>query len=119
MKRLIDRDYLTGIETWHEYDSLTQETRIHYQPFVDMDDTLTICRSLADDDARTKKGIKEDWWHYSFIPDWLQLKWYVEEGVPIGDAEAYNMRVNRPEYRYLKTTAKFHGSKDKQIFLPK
>lgn len=117
MKRLIDTDPVNGIQTWHEHDPVSKETRVYYVPTLDLDPTLDHCKALASDEERTKRGMKEDWWHYGFVPDSIRLKWWIEEGIPFTDAEAYNRKLNQPEYRYLKVTSKHHGAKDTQIFL--
>lgn len=117
MKRLIDKDPFTGIETWHEYDHAEKKTKIYYVPTRDLDPALDYCKALANDEEHTKHGFKEDWWHYGFVPDSVRLKWFVEEGIPFSDAQAYNRKLNQPEYKYLKTTAKHHGARDQQIFL--
>ena len=119
MKRLIDYDPFTQTETWHEYDAVDKKTRIYYVPRTDADAQLDMCKDMANDEARTKEGIKRDWWHYGFVPNWLMLKWHVEEGVPLFDAEAYNKRLNRPEWSGFKVTHKHHGETDRKIYLGK
>lgn len=117
MKRLIDYDPFTGIETWHELDHAEQKTRIYYVNTLDADPSLEYCKRRALDENYSKDGIKEDWWHYGHIPNWLMLKWYTEHGIPVGDAEGYNKMLNRPEWKGFKTTTKHHGVADKMIFL--
>jgi hypothetical protein len=59
----------------------------------------------------TKKGIKNDWWHYAHIPMSIIHKWLVEEGINVfekNDARKVFQKLNSPEYRYLKTTTKTH-----------
>lgn len=119
MRRLLDTDPLTGIQTWHEYDATEKKTRIFYVPTRDIADGLDACKMLANDDDYTKKGIKQEWWHYGWVPDALMLKWLVEEGVPLDDAEEYNRRLNWPEYKHLKVTTKYHPAKDSKIFIAK
>lgn len=119
MKQLIDTDPLSGIQTWHEYDHVEKQTRIYYVPTRDLEPAIDFCKRRANDDDYTKAGMKEDFWHYGWVPDSLRLKWLIEEGVPLNDAESYNRKLNQPEFKYLKTTAKYHPAKDSQIFLPK
>lgn len=115
MKRLMDFDAFTGIETWHELKD--GNTYIYYVPRSDADAQLDYCKSLASADDYTKQGMKADWWHYGHVPNWLMLKWLIDEGVPIGDAEEYNKRLNRPEWNGFKVTHKHHGETDRKIFL--
>jgi len=115
MKRLMDTDPYTGIQTWHEL--VDGQTRIYYVPTRDLDPALDHCLALANDESYTKAGMKEDWWHYGHVPASVMLKWFVEEGVPFTAAEEYNKRLNRPEYSRLKVTHKHHGTVDKKIYL--
>lgn len=108
VKRLIDYDPFTGIETYHEYDPINKETRIFYEHTRDVSGAVDVCKALANDDDFTKKGIKEDWWRYAHIPNSLMLKWHVEEGIPLFDAKEYNKKANQPEYKFLKYTTKHH-----------
>jgi len=117
MRRLLGVDE-GGIQEWHEYDPVTKQTRIYYVPTQDLDSALDQCKTLANADDYTKQGIKQEWWHYGWVPDSLRLKWLVEEGIPLTDAEAYNRKLNQPEYKHLKVTHKHHPAKDQQIFLP-
>ncbi len=115
MKRLLDYDPFTGVETWHEL--VGSETQISYVPTWDAQTSIDYCQNRANDTDYTSRGIKEDWWQYGHVPNWLMLEWNVRHGIPIGDAEAYNRMLNRPEYKYFKTTHKHHGVDDKKIFL--
>lgn len=109
MRRLIDTDPFTGIQTWHEYDHAEKKTRIIYLPTRDEAPTLDIIADFRNDDDNWKRGVKNDWVKYAHIPNSLMLKWLVEEGVPLYDAEAYNKKANTPEYSRLKYTTKHHG----------
>jgi len=109
MKRLLDTDPFTGIETWHE--KVGDETIITYVPTRDVAIEVDLCKRFANDPEYTRKGIKEDWWHYAHIPAAVMLKWHCEEGIPLFDAHEYNKKVNQREYRDLKVTAKWHDVK--------
>lgn len=109
MKRLLDYDPLTGIETWHEYDHIEKKTKVHYVPTRDVDPELSALTALANDESFTKQGIKNEWWHYAHIPDSVLVKWYVEEGIHPDDTDALFKKVNDPDYKRLKTTHKFHS----------
>lgn len=107
-KRLLDYDPVTGIETWHEYDAAEKKTKIHYVPTRDESPSLDIVAALRNDDDFTRKGIKQEFWRYAYIPNSLMLKWHIEEGIPLFDAEEYNKKANTPEYSLLKYTRKVH-----------
>lgn len=117
MKRLIDFDPFTGIETWHELDHAEKKTRIYYVPTRDETPTVDYCKAIANDGDVWKRGVKEDWVPYAHIPNSLMLKWHIEEGVPLYDAYEYNRRANRPEYNALKLTTKHDGAKDHKIYI--
>ena len=72
-RRLIDRDPITGEAVWYEYkasdDSATITHEQNVQPIIE--------RNLAaqNDDDKTKRGIKNDWWKYAEIPNIVWIKW--------------------------------------------
>lgn len=105
MKRLLDFDPLSGMSTFHEYKSGTDETIISTSQ--DVEANLEWSRGLQKDDDYSKKGIKKEFWHYGHIPSEILHKWLVE-GVDINDTKALFKKVNSPEYSYLKTTTKKH-----------
>ena len=111
-KRLIDIDPVTGLATWHDYDSVTDETTIGYS--ADSTPILEQNKAMAKDDDFTKKGIKEGWWLYASIPAEVQVKWMIEYGIDIMNKHhgpRISKLLNDPEYRYLKTTPKNHKFK--------
>ncbi len=109
MKRLLDYDPLSGIETWWE--RVDGKTNIQYVPTRDVQEEVDACVRMANDPEYSRKGIKEDWWHYAHIPAALMLDWNIRLGIPLGDAREYNTMVNKPEYRLLKATTKWHDVK--------
>lgn len=108
MKRLVDFDPLSGIETWHEYDATNKTTRLHYVPTRDVDPSLDYLSSIANDPDASKAQIKNNWWLYAHIPDAVLLKWHAEEGIDIHDTAAILRRVNHPDYKRLKATTLTH-----------
>lgn len=111
-KRLISVDEVTGLETWHDYDPLTDETSIiHTQ---DCQPLLEINKAMANDTELTKKGIKQEFWLYASIPAGVQVKWLVEDGIDIYNkdhSDRVGKKLNDPEWAYLKTTHKYHKFK--------
>ena len=110
MSRLISTDPYTGIETHHEYDYQTDETKIIY--VADAQDVLDENRRLSNDPDYWKQGVKNEFVKYASIPAGVQLKWMIEKGVDVYNKDHGKevlALVNNPEYSYLKTTTKYHG----------
>jgi hypothetical protein len=111
-RRLLDRDPLTGVDTWFEYRASTDTGVItHTQdvtPFLERN------KIAQNDDEKTKRGIKRDWWKYASIPAAIWIGWR-NEGLDIFNPDhqkAAFAKINDPEFRYLKTTTKHHQVKD-------
>jgi hypothetical protein len=63
------------------------------------------------DPEYSKKGIKNDMWHYACVPNIIIERWMLEHGVNLFDKnhEAAVWRlINSPEYRRFKLTEKIH-----------
>lgn len=109
MKRIIDYDPLSGITTTFDYDPVTDMTIIGREQ--DVEHILKISKALQNDDAYTRQGFKDDWWHYAIIPNIVIEKWINELGVNAfdkNDRKRVYQLLNDPMYRYLKTTSKHH-----------
>jgi hypothetical protein len=109
LKRIVDYDPWSGITTTFSYDALTDDTTIYREQ--DVTAILELNKAQQNDEDYTKKGIKRDWWHYASIPNIIIEKWLREFGVNVynKDHEPKVFKLlNQPEYRYLKTTTKFH-----------
>lgn len=111
-KRLLSYDPVTGLETWHSHDSLTDETTISYT--ADSTPILEKNKRMANNADYGKSGIKEEFWHYATIPVAVQMDWLINKGVDIYNKD-HNKKVsallNDPDYRYLKTTTMHHDMK--------
>lgn len=110
MKRVVDYNPVSGITMSVDYDRHTDTTTIIHE-FDDVGSALDRNKALANDTDYTKKGIRDGWWHYAFIPNAIIHKWMVEEGINAykkEDEARVFKKLNSPEYRYLKTTAKHH-----------
>lgn len=113
MKRLLSRD-ASGLEEWFHYDNLTGD--VHIETKQDVQANLDYTNRLRNDDDYTKKGIKNDMWHYAHIPPWVQVKWLNEYGLKNWPMLPENQKllfklINSPEWAYLKTTNKIHVAK--------
>ena len=111
-KRLLSHDPVTGLNTWFSYDPLTDETVISYT--ADSTPILERNKRFANDDEYSKKGIKDEFWHFATIPVEVQMDWLINKGVDIynpNDTKKISQLLNDPDYRYLKTTAGRHEFK--------
>ena len=111
-KRLLNVDPVTGLQTWHEYDYLTDTTTVSYAG--DPTPILETNKAMQNDPEFSKKGIKDGFWLYASIPAEVQVKWLIEHKVDILNKE-HGPRISRllndPEYQYLKTTTGRHQFK--------
>lgn len=110
MKRIVDYDPLSGATTYFDYVPETDTTQIITE-FDDVAPLLELNKAMQNDDDFTKKGIKNGWWLYASIPNSLIHKWLIEDGINVyrrEDEKRVFRKLNSPEYRYLKTTTKFH-----------
>lgn len=97
--RLLDFDADTGLETWHDYDKETGETRLHYRQ--DVSDILEANKARAN--AAT--GPIGDIALVASIPVSVQLKWMIEKGVDVMNPDhkgAVAKLLDDPDWRYLK-----------------
>ena len=109
-KRFVDYEPLSGHTTYVDYDSVTDTTTVITE-FPDLESSLDRNKALANDRDYTRRGIKEEFWHYAFIPNAIIEKWLIEERINVfdkNDDKKVFQKLNSPEYRYLKTTTKIH-----------
>lgn len=109
-RELFSRDPMTGMTVWFDYNELTDEVTLEYEQ--DVEPILETNKAMQNSSEYTSAGIKSDMWHYAQIPIGVQMKWLIEDGIDIYDDNAWPQiyrKLNDPEYRYLKTTAKYHG----------
>jgi hypothetical protein len=111
-RRLLDYDPLTGESVYVTYrDGIL--TLDQYQQQKNVSDILRVNQELQNDPEYSKRGMKEDWWHYAKIPNGVILKWRTE-GVDFFNRDHKKkvfQKLNDPEYRKLKTTTKRHQGK--------
>lgn len=110
-KRLMDVDPVTGLATYHDYDSLNARNVITYEQ--DASAHIDFAESLANDDSYTRKGLKADMVHYAHIPDIVLLKMKFEDGVdpfdPNNGRRVFDL-INS-KYKRLKTANIVHRPK--------
>lgn len=108
LRKLLDHNPLTGESVVFEADG-AKVTLTHEQ---NVESILDANKRLANDQSASRKGIKNEMWHYATIPNVVALKWKLELGVDIFDPshrKAMFRLLNQPEYAYLKTTTLKHG----------
>jgi len=108
-KRVVDYDPFTGITTYFDYDHASDTTIVGYEQ--DASVILDANKALQNNDEYTRQGIKQGWWHYASYPAIIIQKWATEYGVDVFNKDHQKkviQLVNQPEYKYLKTTTKFH-----------
>ena len=99
MRRLLDVDPLTGMETWHDYDATTDETHLTYTQ--DVEPILDRNKAAANEAS----GPMGDMVHVASIPASVQMQWLVEKGVDLlnpDHKQAVAKLLDDPEWRYLK-----------------
>jgi len=107
-KHLLDFNPLTGEQVVFDY----QGDKVQITHHQDVARIIEGNKALAKNDGLTKRGIKNDMWHYATIPNVVALKWKQEKGVDINNPahrKAMFKLLNDPEYAYLKTTTLKHG----------
>ena len=111
-KRLLDRDPLTGKETWFEYDHTTDTVQLTEKESVQH--VLDYCANLRQlSGERTKKQIKNDWVHYAILPSTVQLEMKFKHGVDPWDKNDWAKRYQliNTEYSKFKVTDIVHNVK--------
>lgn len=104
--RLLDYDPITGIKTWHEYDSVTKEMHIHTTYTNSQTDAVldNNKRLYNDDDKGWAPG--KEWRRAAEIPMSVVHDWLINEGIDVfnpNDAAAVRRKLNSNEYLYLRT----------------
>jgi hypothetical protein len=101
---MIDRDPVTGLETWIECDESAKKFHIHHRQ--DVSQALEDNKRLQIVDDYKKQGIKRSWMHYAHIPDVVVIAW-MKEGIDVFNPDhlpAVKRKLRDPEYRHLRTT---------------
>lgn len=103
--RLLSHDPLTGLKTYHAYDSVTKQNHIRTEQDV---------QHILDENQRSYSSAKAGWggdWHYvAEIPMEILHKWQVEEGLDFYNKDhwpAIKRKLNSNEFRKFRTK---HGN---------
>jgi hypothetical protein len=108
---LLDYDPLNGISCYMSWQG-DQVVMTHEQDVRIIENVLEANKRDQADDQKTKDGIKNDMWLYARIPTWLEMQWKDKYGVDLNDKNHHKKvwsLINDPEYRWVKTTSKYHG----------
>ena len=108
-RRVLDHDPLSGVTTYFDYTVEDQMVITHTQ---DVDHVLDQNHAMRVDEDYSRRGIKQDQWHYARIPDAVQLEMLQKYGVnmmkyPIDWKSV--LRCINTHYPYLKVTDKTHA----------
>jgi hypothetical protein len=109
-KQILEYDPFSGITTYFDYEDDSDTTVIYREQ--DVTPILEMNKALQNEPEAWKQGVKNSWAHYAQIPNIVIEKWKNEHGVDVFNRDhqkAVFRLLNDPEYRYLKTTAKFHA----------
>lgn len=112
MKRLLDYDAATGIQTWFHKDAV--DGTITVEELQDVEPILEANKAVQNREAGgamgltafSRKGIKNGMWHVGSIPMTLAFKWLNEEGINIfkkSDWPRVRKKLNDIDYRLLRT----------------
>lgn len=107
MRALLDYNPLTKERVIFEATNDGKVVLTHQQ---DVDGLLEVAHARSVDDDFTKKGIKNDMWHYAKVPNTVILEMKQKHGVDFfdeNDAKRVFYLLNT-EYARFKTTAKNH-----------
>lgn len=107
-KRLLDHNPLTGEQVWFQYENHSDQMTITHTQ--DVDPALKYAHIKATNQDYTRKGMKEDWWHYAKVPNTVILEMQQKHGVDFfnrNDSKRVFELLNT-EYKRFKTTEKTH-----------
>jgi hypothetical protein len=67
-------------------------------------------KMMRNDESYSKKGIKEDWWHYCSIPPVIEME-LLKKGLNLNNKDDHKaiFREINANYPYLKSTDKRHA----------
>lgn len=115
-KLLIDRNPLTGEEVWFEYDAANERMVITQTQDADVVKKIMDQAVMrANDGDYSKRGIKEDMWHYARLPNAILMKMKQDHGVDVFSGKPDWKKIFsliNSEYPAFKTTHKNHAGKN-------
>lgn len=108
-KRLLDYDPVRGVSCYMQVEA--SENRLVMTHEQDVSAILDANKRDQNDEDKTRRGWKNDWWKYATVPAIVEIEWMQKYGVDLSNPE-HKKKVfdllNHPDYKYLKTTNKVH-----------
>lgn len=101
-KELFSYDPMTGLQTWYEDlggDEFALHTVQDVAPILEMN-------KAKQNMGREYYAASKDMWRVASIPATVQMKWLVEDGIDIYNADhadRVKKKLNDPDWRHLKT----------------
>lgn len=100
MKRVLTRDPLTGITTWHHYDPSEKKVTLY--------DTQDVTAIVESNKAKQKEDFdkRKDLWPVASVPMVILLQWAREAGVDFNSkafGEVVKKKLNDPDNRAFRT----------------
>lgn len=108
MAILFDHDHLTGVSQYFDYDPLKDEVSL--TSVQDISGFMDHLQRLRNDEEYSKKGMKQDWWHYASIPAIVEIE-LRKKGIDIYDKNATKRIIKEinENYPWLRATSKRHA----------
>lgn len=108
MAILFDYDPVTGIRETFDYDPINDQVTIRTEE--DVSPLLDRLKAMRNDEDYSRKGIKNDLWHYATIPATVEMEMR-KKGIDIYDKNATKaiLKEINQNYPWLKSTTKRHA----------
>lgn len=108
MKKLLEYDDFTGITSTFEQEESTGI--VHVSQSADVEGALEYTKALRNDEDYSKRGIKNEFWHYAHVPN-IVLEQMIKRGLnPYGPGMTKEiMKIIDRDYPHLKVTTKHHA----------
>jgi hypothetical protein len=108
-RQLLDYDPINKVSCFYDFNPADGKVTLSHEQ--DVSAILTKNMESRNDDDKTKRGIKNDWWKYATVPAVVEIEWMTKYGVRMSDPghkKKVFQLLNSREYSYLKTTSKVH-----------
>lgn len=108
MAIFFDKDPITGITQYYDYDPTTDEHLIH--SVQETDSLIEKLKQARNNPDIWNKGVKESWVHYASIPPIIEMQ-LKAKGIDIYNKDQTKelLKEINENYPFLKTTTKKHG----------
>lgn len=109
MSWTLDFNPLSGERVLFDYDA--HEDRMVLTHQQDVRRELAFAHNKAADDSASKRGIKNDLWHYARVPNIVIMEMKQKHGVDFFDKNDQKrvFHLLNTEYKWCKTTNGHHG----------